>query len=76
MISSNIFLADSRVLLEHARQKAVEFEFDNGIEIPIDYLAKKMADHAQFFTQHAYGRAFGCWFDFKQVYISCTISLV
>ncbi|KAH7821749.1 putative Proteasome subunit alpha type-6-A [Monocercomonoides exilis] len=52
--------ADSRMLLFKARQKAAKFQFKNGIEIPVDYLAKLMAGETQFFTQHAYGRAFGC----------------
>lgn len=54
--------ADCRSLLYTARNKATKFEFENGIEMPVDFLAKVMASETQFYTQHAYGRAFGCWF--------------
>jgi 20S proteasome alpha/beta subunit len=34
-----------------ARQMAAEFEFNNGYPIPVAYLAKKMADENQIYTQ-------------------------
>lgn len=39
---------------------AAEFKYDYGYDIPTHYLAKKVADHNQLFTQHAYKRALGC----------------
>lgn len=51
--------ADSRALIQRARQKAVNFFHTNGYEIPVEYLAKRMADDNQIYTQHAMKRAFG-----------------
>ncbi len=36
---------------------AAEFEFDNGYPIPVAYLAKKIADENQIYTQAAYKRS-------------------
>lgn len=52
--------ADGNMLLYKSRQKASDFEKENSFEIPVDYLAKLVAEDTQFFTQHAYGRAYGC----------------
>jgi 20S proteasome subunit alpha 1 len=43
-------------MVQHARRTASEFEFDNGYPIPVAYLAKKLADENQIYTQHAYRR--------------------
>ena len=43
-----------------ARKIASEFEFDNGFPIPVDSLAKRIADYNQVFTQHAGRRIFAC----------------
>ncbi|KAA6399606.1 MAG: putative Proteasome subunit alpha type-6-B [Streblomastix strix] len=51
--------ADSKMLLYKARDKSSKFKFENGIDMPVDYLAKLMAEEMQFYTQHAYGRAYG-----------------
>ncbi|CAG9465412.1 unnamed protein product [Pedinophyceae sp. YPF-701] len=45
--------ADIRSLLQEARQKAADFRFTYGYEIPVGVLAKQMADKAQVYTQHA-----------------------
>jgi 20S proteasome subunit alpha 1 len=50
-------LPDSKALVNKARQMAAEFEFDNGYPIPAHYLAKKIADDNQIYTQAAYKRA-------------------
>lgn len=42
--------------MQRARADAAEFRFNYGYEIPVDYLAKQMADQAQVYTQHAYMR--------------------
>lgn len=44
-------------MIAKTRQMAAEFEFDNGYAIPVHYLAKKVADDNQVYTQHAYKRA-------------------
>ncbi|KAF0974752.1 hypothetical protein FDP41_006226 [Naegleria fowleri] len=46
-------IADARVNVQRARYEAASFEFKFGYEIPVSYLAKRMADHAQLFTQYA-----------------------
>lgn len=43
--------ADARSVVQNARQQAAEFRFNYGYEIPVDYLAKVMADKAQVYTQ-------------------------
>lgn len=51
--------ADSRSVVQQARQQAAEFRFNYGYEVPVDYLAKVLADKAQVYTQHAYMRPLG-----------------
>ena len=37
--------------MQRARADAAEFRFKYGYEIPVDYLARMMADQAQVYTQ-------------------------
>jgi hypothetical protein len=43
--------ADCRSLMQQARQQAADFRFKFGYEIPVEYLARVLADKAQVYTQ-------------------------
>lgn len=51
--------ADSRSIVQDARQRAADFRFKYGYEIPVDYLAQALADKAQVHTQFARMRPLG-----------------
>ena len=53
-------IPDARALIYKCRSIAAEFKFDNGYDIPVRYLANKVANYNQIFTQHAYKRVYGC----------------
>eukprot|EP00808_Paulinella_micropora_P000745 g32368.t1 len=52
-------IADAKALVQRARYEAAEFKFKNGYAIPVEYMAKKVANNAQVYTQHAFMRAYG-----------------
>lgn len=52
--------ADAIAQVQRAREKAHKFRYENGYDIPVSFLAKKMADINQLYTQHASMRALGC----------------
>ncbi|KAG7013980.1 Proteasome subunit alpha type-6 [Cucurbita argyrosperma subsp. argyrosperma] len=55
--------ADARSLVQQARNEAAEFRFRYGYEMPVDVLAKWIADKSQVYTQHAYMRPLGVAFE-------------
>lgn len=47
---------DARTLVQQARNEVSEFCHKYGYEMPVDVLAKWIADKLQVYTQHAYMR--------------------
>ena len=52
-------IGDAKAAVQRARQEAAQFEYENGYPIPVSYLAQKMANVAQLWTQQAFMRALG-----------------
>ncbi|ODV84245.1 hypothetical protein CANARDRAFT_201697 [[Candida] arabinofermentans NRRL YB-2248] len=60
-------IADARSLSMRARAEAAEFKYKYGYEMPVDALAKRMANMAQLYTQKAYMRPMGVSLSFVSV---------
>merc|ERR1711865_512093 len=52
-------VGDSRFQAQRMRQEAAEFHQKFAYPCPVDYLAQRMGDVAQIYTQHAYMRPIG-----------------
>lgn len=50
-------IPDCKAVVRKAREFAAEFEFEHGYTIPVHYLARKVADEAQIYTQQAAKRS-------------------
>ncbi len=48
---------DSVAMVEQARREALEFKYENGFDVPVQYLARRIADRNQVYTQHPSMRA-------------------
>lgn len=53
------FGSDGRILIDYARQLAVQYRFVFGERIPVEYLVKSVCDLMQVYTQHGGVRPFG-----------------
>jgi 20S proteasome subunit alpha 1 len=53
------YIADARAQVQKARLEAAEFKYQNGYEMPVDALAKRLANIAQVSTQRASVRPYG-----------------
>ena len=52
-------IPDARAQVQKARLEAAEFKYTNGYDMPIDALAKRLANIAQVSTQRASVRPYG-----------------
>jgi len=50
---------DAKAQVQKTRYEAAQFRYKYGYEIPVQYLAKRVADVSQVYTQHAYTRPLG-----------------
>ena len=51
--------SDARAQVTRTRMDAAQFRYKNGYDIPLSFLAKRVADVGQVYTQHAFMRALG-----------------
>jgi 20S proteasome subunit alpha 1 len=52
-------IADARAQAQKARLEAAEFKYQKGYDMPVDALAKRLANIAQVSTQRASVRPYG-----------------
>jgi len=52
-------MPDGKALMNRARQIASKFRFEKGYEIPVHFLAKRVADQSQVYTQYPGSRPLG-----------------
>lgn len=57
--ASTGLIADTRAQLTRSRHEAANFKYKNGFGIPVENLAKRVANMSQLYTQHAFMRPYG-----------------
>ncbi|CAH2352755.1 proteasome subunit alpha type-1 [[Candida] railenensis] len=68
-------IADARSQALRARAEAAEFRYKYGYEMPVEAIAKRMANISQLYTQRAYMRPLGVALTFCQVEVEDTDKL-
>lgn len=63
--------ADAKSQVQKARSEAAEFRFKYGYEMPVDFLAKVLADQAQVYTQVGL-LLHSIWYAYRCFSLSCT----
>ncbi len=58
-VKNQLTLADSKNIVARLQMEAAHFKTELGHDIPIDYLASRLADYNQTTTQKAMQRVFG-----------------
>lgn len=58
-VATTGIMPDARSSVQTLREEAAEFKFTYGYDMPVASLAKRAADLAQVYTQHAYMRPLG-----------------
>jgi len=58
--ASSGLVADCKAQAQRVRMEAARFAYKNGYPMPCSSVAKRAADVAQVYTQHAFMRALGC----------------
>ena len=58
-VSNIIILADCKNIVTRLQMEAAHFKTELGHDVPIDYLASRLADYNQTTTQKAMQRVFG-----------------
>jgi len=52
-------IADAKSQVQRTRYEAAQFQYEYGYDVPVQYLAKRVSDVSQIYTQHAYMRPLG-----------------
>lgn len=52
-------ITDAKAIVQRTRSITADFKFEYAYEMPVEYLARRVADENQVYTQHAYMRPLG-----------------